>query len=649
MEAGRDSRNVRVAVDVAGAPRGCGTGHLVVARECRIPVDLGFVLAVGCVPHDFGAVGTQVADLHVLDVSRGRRAHEGRERERGRGAVDEPLGGVRFAPDVNRDDLEVVGCAVLEPRQVDLVLYAVDGILRGNVERTGFTGAVEDHGGAAHVLGNLYDGRIVAHVTDFHVNLGGGAVAVFFADGNGARSHEHGRSVDTGFGKVVVFPAERRGRPGVLDAGGHAAEQGARGRVVLVASTRHVLAFGVRSTVVRVGVVLVAHAQQEGNIPGVHAEHVVQLVDAQLFHLCGVPVLHALLRQVDSFQILGHVGIGEHFENVARLVAVVNPGLVSLHVVPQVAERDWGRAVQGRDGDILGTASAQVADVGAENQGDIFGVGQAGLVVDAVLEARFLVAQKHLIEAVERVGVGVRPARILARLPHAVAVPGHPAAMEEPGRGFLRDANLRIFHGVVQVVHLAGLFVGGEVKRNGRNGEVVVRLVVAVVGRARPAVGLRIVHIGLSAVVGSGAKALFLELQVLGEIVHLFGHDKAAVCKGLVVCRVFLAQNGEARRDLARNVGTQFAEADVTFMRTSATGQCRGQRILVFGTSPPSVVGAKVSYGDGHIVDDAICKTVGAQKEVGTVLGFAQNVGNTVGIDGFAHVVGVVVLVAFRA
>ena len=95
---------------------------------------------------------------------------------------------------------------------------------------------------------------------------------------------------------------------------------------------------------VRVGVVLVTHAQQEGNIPGVYAKHVVELVYTQLLHFGGIPVLHALLRKPYAFKILCYIGVSEYFENVARLVAVVNPGLVSLHNVPEVpiAKIKWG-------------------------------------------------------------------------------------------------------------------------------------------------------------------------------------------------------------------------------------------------------------------------------------------------------------------
>ena len=103
---------------------------------------------------------------------------------------------------------------------------------------------------------------------------------------------------------------------------------------------------------VRVVVALVAHANQERNIPRVYAEEVVELVDAQLLHLGGVPVLHALLRQLDAFQVLGHVGIGEHVENVARLVAVVNPCHLVPHLVPQVAcGHGRGTVARVRDGD----------------------------------------------------------------------------------------------------------------------------------------------------------------------------------------------------------------------------------------------------------------------------------------------------------
>ena len=331
VEVRGDARYVGVAF--AGVP-----AHLVVGGLDGIPVHLGFVLAVRSVPHDLGRVGGEVADLHVLDVGRARLASQGGERERGAGAVDEPLGRVGLAAGVDGNDLEVVGRAVLEPGHVDVVRDAGDGVLDGGAEGAGLVGAVQNHCRAADVLRNLHDGGIVTDVADFHVDLGGGAVAVLFLDGGGGGSEEHCRTVDTGFGLIVVFPAERPVRnPFVGEAvGPDAAEDGAGGRVVLVARAGHVLAFGVGCAVVRVVVALVTHANQEGYVPRVHAEQVVELVDAQLLHLGGVPVLHAFLRQADAFQVLGHVGIGEYVKNVACLVAVVDPGGLRGHLVPQV-------------------------------------------------------------------------------------------------------------------------------------------------------------------------------------------------------------------------------------------------------------------------------------------------------------------------
>ena len=216
----------------------------------------------------------------MLDIGRARLAYECGERERGAGAIHEPLGGVRLAAGVDGDDLEVVGGAVLEACHVNVVCHAGDGILDGDIERARLVGAVKNHGRATDILRNFHDGRIVAHVADFHVNLGRCAVAVFFLDGRCRCGEEHCRTVDTGFRLEVVFPAECTRYPFVVALGRNTTKDSAGRRVVLVSSTGHVLAFGVGGTVVRVVVALVTHANQEGNVPRVHAEQVVELVDA---------------------------------------------------------------------------------------------------------------------------------------------------------------------------------------------------------------------------------------------------------------------------------------------------------------------------------------------------------------------------------
>ena len=400
---------------------------------------------------------------------------------------------------------------------------------------------------------------------------------------------------------------------------------------------------------VRVSIVLVTHAQQERHIPRVHTEHVVQLVNTQLFHFGRIPILHTLLRKSKIFQILGHISISKNFKDVARLIAVVNPSLIRLHGVPEITKGHRSRTIQGRNRNVFGSISAQVANVRAKNQGHVFGISQTGLVIDTVHFARFLVLQQHLVKAIQGVGISVCPARILARLTHAVSAPSHPATMEESNRSFLRNANLRIFNRIIQVIHLVSFFISGIMESNSSNGQVIVRFIVTVVSSTAPTIGLRIVLIRLAPIIGSRSKAFFLEFQVLGKVVHFLGNNQAAVGKILIVFSIILTQDGKTGSNLTRNIRAQFTQADITFMRTSTASQCSRQSILVFGSTPPTVVGTKVTHRNSHVINHTICKVVGSHKEVCTMLGFAQNIGDTVGILGFAHIVVIVVFVTFRA
>ena len=60
------------------------------------------------------------------------------------------------------------------------------------------------------------------------------------------------------------------------------------------------------------------------------------------------------------------------------------------------------------------------------------------------------------------------------------------------------------------------------------------------------------------------------------------------------------------------------------------------------------MVGTKVSHRHGHVVHNAVGKAESVHKEVSPVLRLAEDIGNTVGIDRFAVVVGVVVFVTVR-
>ena len=402
MEAGRNTRNVCVCFEVTGSGRGCRAGHLVVRSQKRIPINLGFILAIRRVPHKFCAVGGEVTNLDVLNVGVSRRAYESRERERRARAVDKPLGGIGFTASVDCNHLEVVRRTVGEACHVNFMAHRVHRILEHLVERTGFACAVKDHRRTALVLSNLHNGGIVTDIADFHIHLFRSLGAVFFLHSDCARCDEHSGSINTGFRKVIIFPAHGAWCPSVsfLVVRSHAAEESAGRRIILVICTRHVLPFRIRCTVVRVSVVLIADAEEEGYIPRVHAEHVVQLVDTELFHLGGFPTLNAFLGELYAFEILGHIGIGENFKNIAGLVTVINPLRIDLHIVPEVVIRDRCCSVQGRDCHTFGSRTAEIADIGSQNQGDVFGVLQTGRVVDAVLETGSFVFEEHLVEAV---------------------------------------------------------------------------------------------------------------------------------------------------------------------------------------------------------------------------------------------------------
>ena len=84
MELGRNAGHVCISGScIEGKFFGLGV------RNC-IPVDLGFVFSVRGVPHDFGAVGTDVTDGNVCDVCVFDGA-ECRECERSLRAIHEEL------------------------------------------------------------------------------------------------------------------------------------------------------------------------------------------------------------------------------------------------------------------------------------------------------------------------------------------------------------------------------------------------------------------------------------------------------------------------------------------------------------------------------------------------------------------------------
>ena len=641
MEIGGNTAHVSVAV--TRIPM-----HLVVGGKNRIPIHLGFVLAVRREPHNLGTVGRDVTDLHVLDIGCRRFTGQRREVVGRKGRIHQPAGRIAFAAGVDGHNLEVIGGTVLQPLHVDSMLDSGNRICRHTRIGARFLITVEDHGLATNILIDIHDSRIIAYIANFHVHLRWSAVTVFFVNGQGSSGKEHGRTVDTSFGQMVIFPAQGTRRPTVRTActRSHPTKQSSHGRVVNIGRTRHILAFGVCRTVVRMGIVLVADTQQEGHIPGVHAKHVVQLIDSQLLHLSRVPILDTLLRELHTFQILGHIGIGKHFKNIARLITVVNPGLVCLHIVPDVTIRKIVRIEQARKGNSIAARTRQNAQVCCQQVSYIFSIFQTGLIIDTILEAGFGIPQEQLVKAIKRIGVSIRPAGVLAGFTHAVTAPGHPTAIEKSSSTFLFHTDGLIFHGVIQVRHIRTCRIIGRImESNSGKGQVVVRFIVAVVCRTRPTIGHLVVNVGFSTIVGSRTKGLFLQLQVLGKFVKFLGYHKAAVCKGLVIDGVVLRENGKARSNLTGNVGTQLSQTNITFMGAATTDNARRQGILVFGPTPPAVVSTKVTHRNRHIVNNAVCKVISPQEEIGSVLGLAQDVGNTIGIHRLAVVVSIIVVV----
>ena len=169
-------------------------------------------------------------------------------------------------------------------------------------------------------------------MADFYANVRCGRT-VKLGRSYHTRTDQRCCSIDTGFGLVVVFPALVVGDHGVFCTRLDSTIKGANRWIVLVSGTRLVFAFGVCCTVVRVSIIFIADTQNVGHIPRVYAQEVVQLVDTQLEHFVGLPVRGSQVRKrkILFLNILCYVSISQNFEDVTRLVTVVNPGLVRLH------------------------------------------------------------------------------------------------------------------------------------------------------------------------------------------------------------------------------------------------------------------------------------------------------------------------------
>ena len=618
-----------------------------------IPVHLGFIFAIRRVPHDFGAVTKHVTDRRVRNLCAFHRI-ERRKAERSFRGIDHVLEGKVFRiVGIQACSIEVVGRTVLEAAQDNFVPHARGGIIReGRRIQRGRVGTVIKPCRSTGREFHHHDCGVHAHVADFHRHPRG-CRTVKLGGGKHARAHNRSRGIDTGFGQVIIFPALVVGNPGISSTRSHATEKGSHRRIILVTGTRRILTFGVCSTVVRVGIVLVADTQDKGHIPRVHAQHVVQLVDTQLMHFVGLPVRSSHDRENDSllFDILRHIGVRKNFEDVARLVAVVNPGLVRHHRVPsrivsqgtsQLPSRSLviGNA---RQRNRAGSISRHVFQVQDHARNTVFHCIEPFRFGKTILGyGLVLVSQDQLVKSIGRIGISIRPARVLHVLQEALVV-GHKPTARKGAR------TVHIFLAIHQVTgadHVVGIFLlAGRIEKCHRSeSQVIVEFVVTVVSRRRPTGSLGVVHKRLATVVTGLALG-----KGLRKVIHLFGNHQAAVRKGLVVFSIHLAQNRKAGSRFATDIRTDFTLSQDTRRRT-ATARCgsgtiRRELVLVFRPAPPTVVLAETTNRQHHIVNHALCTHIGTQHKVCAMLCFAQHIRDTVGIHRFAMVKSIVVFV----
>ena len=177
------------------------------------------------------------------------------------------------------------------------------------------------------------------------------------------------------------------------------------------------------------------------------------------------------MRELNTLEVLGHVGIGEHVEDVTCLVAVVNPGGLRLHLVPQRARGNVSCTVApAGNGHGVATRLGSRGNVRRHRVGHVLGVPQTVFLANAKSGGRTVVLQKHLVEAVERVSLHAGPVGIVFLA--VVAAASEPASAEH-ALAHLPRTEHSILDGVVQVLH-AGIRIGAVMHGDSRNTKVVV-------------------------------------------------------------------------------------------------------------------------------------------------------------------------------
>ena len=165
-------------------------------------------------------------------------------------------------------------------------------------------------------------------------------------------------------------------------------------------------------------VILVADAVNKGNVPRVHTEHVIQLVDAELFHFARLEFGAGHGREGDFlfFDIGRYIGVGKYFKDVSDLITVENPASVGAHRVPGRVILDGISCRQAYLARIAfrkrhgGSVAAYVAEVDDHVGKAVFDSVQAFFFSKPVFGGSLgLVGKNQFVQGVQGVGVSVCP------------------------------------------------------------------------------------------------------------------------------------------------------------------------------------------------------------------------------------------------
>ena len=244
-----------------------------------------------------------------------------------------------------------------------------------------------------------------------------------------------------------------------------------------------------------VSIVLVTNTQNVRYIPRVHSQQVVQLVNGQLVHFVSFPVHSTHIRecQILLLDILCHIGIGQDFKDIARLVTVVNPVLVSLHGIPNRVilhlihfPANSIPASTLRQHNRRGTFT-DIAQIENHVHDTVFNRVQAFIRGESVfVDSLVFIGKNQLIKSVGRIGIRVCPAGILTILQEALVRRHEPATLEVARTVLfirrLARIHIRVTNHVIGIL----LFASCIKERHRSKSHVIYEFVITVISGARP-------------------------------------------------------------------------------------------------------------------------------------------------------------------